>query len=116
MSLEKELGKRCPNGHKRFREMALEEMELHSQKNHDYAKGGDPLGNFYRVADIFQQYPNLSPADPRVVAIIYMMKQLDCTLWFMNEGFEGQVEGFDDRMRDVGVYAKLIRIIHEELG
>ena len=50
--LIKELKKLYPYGHPNFIELAVNCMELHSQKNHDYAKGGNPLGNFNRVSEI----------------------------------------------------------------
>jgi len=57
--IEKQLKEMYPNGHPRFIKLALDCMELHSQKNSDYAKGGDPLGNFDRVSKIMQIYPGI---------------------------------------------------------
>uniref|UniRef100_A0A6M3JZL2 Uncharacterized protein n=1 Tax=viral metagenome TaxID=1070528 RepID=A0A6M3JZL2_9ZZZZ len=89
-------------------------MELHSEKNHDYAQGGDPLGNFKRVATILGLYPNLRLSNPEVVALVYSMKQLDATLWMLSRGYEGSVENVGTRLGDVAVYTKLARILHEE--
>ena len=104
------------SGHPRFYEMTQEEIELHDRKNHDYARGGDPLGNFYRVGKILALYLNLNPSDPRIVAMTYALKQLDAVLWMISGGYEGDVEGIDDRLRDVHVYMKLARILNEELN
>jgi len=101
-------------GHPRFKEIAEEEQRLHDEKNADYAGGGDPLGNFNRVASILGLYPNLRLVDPTVVALVYMMKQLDAALWMLNGQYEGKVENVDTRLRDVHVYAKLARILHGE--
>ena len=101
-------------GHPDFLDMTLDELELHSTKNKDYSLGGDPLGNFKRVANILGQYPNLALSKPEVVAIVYMMKQLDAALWMLSQGYEGSVENIDTRMTDVHVYAKLARILHNE--
>lgn len=110
--MRKKKEKHC--GHPRFHELTKLESELHNRKNADYARGGDPLGNFYRVADILDNYPKLDLGNPVVVALCYMLKQLDCALWMLNEGFEGDVEGFCERMFDVGVYAKLTQVLREE--
>ena len=107
----KELRKLFPHGHPRFTEMTLDELALHSDKNHDYARGGDPLGNFNRVALILAQYPGLKLSNPAVVAAVYMLKQLDACLWMLSQGFEGDVENTDTRLTDVHVYAKIMRLI-----
>jgi len=101
-------------GHPLFRKLTEEEIKLHDAKNADYAKGGNPLGNFYRVAAILSNYPRLDLSDPTVVAVVYALKQLDAGLWMLNEGYEGQVENIDTRFRDVHVYFKLARILHSE--
>lgn len=101
-------------GHPMFKKLTEDELALHSAKNSDYAKGGDPLGNFKRVGNILGQYPKLDLNDPTVVALTYMMKQLDAALWMLAKGYEGNVENIDTRLQDVHVYAKLARILHKE--
>ena len=101
-------------GHPEFIKMTLDELLLHNAKNKDYAQGGNPLGNFDRVGSILALYPGLNPGDPTVVSLIYMFKQLDAALWMLSQGYEGDVENIDTRLRDVHVYAKLARIIHKE--
>jgi len=101
-----------PNGHSDFIPMCLEEMELHSNKNADYARGGNPLGNFHRVSDMLNSFGiALSPAQ---VALVYMMKQVDAVGRMLGKGYEGRVEGIDGKLQDISIYAKLIRIIHRE--
>ena len=102
-----------PHGHEKFIELSLQEMSLHSKKNYDYAHGGDPLGNFVRVASILSNYPRLKLTAP-VVALVYAMKQLDAVLWQLSQGYEGTVEGIDDKAMDIHVYVKLFRILLEE--
>lgn len=101
-------------GHPKFYEILEELAALHSAKNEDYTKGGDPMGNFNRVAGILAQYPGLDLGKPAVVALVYMLKQLDAVLWMMCQGYEGKVEGVASRLRDVGVYALLDEILHKE--
>jgi len=102
------------HGHPDFYKMTEDEITLHSEKNKDYAQGGDPLGNFKRVGVILSQYPGLNPSNPAVTALVYMLKQLDAALWMLSQKYEGQVENVDTRLRDVHVYAKLARILHKE--
>jgi len=101
-------------GHRRFYEILEEEAELHAAKNRDYTRGGDPLGNAKRVAAILSLYPGLDPSKPEIVFMIYALKQLDAFLWMSAGDYEGSVEGRGERLADISVYGKLIRIICEE--
>jgi hypothetical protein len=112
--LAQTLRKRFPNGHQEFIPITLREIALHDAKNHDYAKGGNPLGNFDRVAAILALYPHLNPGDRRVVALTYMLKQLDAVLWGLSEGIEHRVEGLTERLQDISVYAKLVECMESE--
>jgi hypothetical protein len=111
MDIIKKLREQFPHGHPDFIPLTLHELQLHSDKNHDYAHGGDPLGNFKRRAAILSLYPGLDLSDPTVVAMIDQMKQMDAALWQLSQGFEAKVENFDKRQEDVGVYAKIARIL-----
>ncbi len=102
------------DGHPRFYELTGHEEDMHSAKNRDYAGGGRPMGNFERVAKFLEMYPGFPFATPAGVGIVYMMKQLDAAMWLLCTGREGEVEGIADRLGDISVYAKLIRIMHEE--
>jgi hypothetical protein len=107
-SLVEELRKEYPHGHPEFLPISIGEAALHSDKNHDYANGGDPLGNFDRVAAILALYPGLNPGDRKVVALTYALKQLDAVLWGLAKGIAHKVEGLTSRLQDVSVYAKLV--------
>lgn len=99
-------------GHEFFYEQTQKEEELHSRKNHDYARGGNPLGNFTRVASILSLYPNLDHTDPVVVAIVYALKQWDAALWMLNNGHSSVTgEGLHERFQDVSIYSKLARCL-----
>jgi hypothetical protein len=105
------LQKLFPHGHKGFIPMTIEEIELHSKKNLDYARGGKPAGNFDRVGAIVGRYPGINWGKPQNVAIFYLLKQLDAYLWLESQGEEGEVEGKDARLGDVSVYTKIARLI-----
>lgn len=105
------LKKEFPYGHPDFVDITLDEVDLHSKKNKDYTLGGDPLGNFHRVANLLSNYPKLNLSKPEVVALVYMLKQLDAVLWMWSQGYDGEVEGAQERLRDIHVYTKLMRIL-----
>lgn len=102
-------------GHPRFYQLTEAENKLHTAKNHDYAQGGRPMGNFERVASILAAYPKLELHHPAVVALVYLLKQLDAAFWLLNEGHVSKTgEGVAERLRDVSIYAKLATILVEE--
>jgi hypothetical protein len=94
-----------------YEQLTLEELALYKAKNEDYTKGGDSFGNFKRVSSILSLYPNLKLSDPRVVCLTYLLKQLDATLWMLNQNYEGKVENIDTRLQDVHIYAKICRLL-----
>ena len=100
-----------PHGHPDFIPDLVDLAKLHSDKNHDYAKGGDPLGNFDRTAAIMRLYPEFPWASPHGSATVQMLKQLDAYLWMQSAKTEAKVEGPDPRLRDIQVFAGIIRII-----
>lgn len=105
-----------PNGHPDFLLQTIGEMELHSLKNHDYAKGGHVLGNFNRVSTILSMYPGLKLSDPRVFALVLAMKQVDAVLWGLSENIEHKVEGLNSRLDDISVYAKIVKCMNNDLA
>jgi len=102
------------SGHPLYLKLTEDELRLHSAKNRDYARGGDALGNFKRVADILSNYPGLKLSDPKVVALVYAMKQLDAVLWMLSQSFDGGVENIGTRLGDCYVYFKIARVLYEE--
>jgi len=110
-NLEEKLRALFPHGHPDFIRMCIDEMHLHSEKNHDYASKERPLQNFSDVAAIFALFPGLELSDPTVVALVFMVKQLVAVLHLKADHIVAQVEGMEPRMRDVSVYSKLIPIL-----
>jgi len=103
-----------PHGHPDFIPKMLELVKLHSDKNHDYAMGGPPLGNFERVSKIMQLYPDFPWATTHGAATVYMLKQFDAFMWQTKQGFEAKIEGAVSRLKDVTVYSQLIAIMLAE--
>jgi len=97
-----------------YEQLTAQELDLYKAKNNDYTQGGDTYGNFKRVSAILSLYPKLKLSNPQVIAMIYLMKQLDATLWMLSEGYEGKVESIDTRLTDVSVYAKIIRLLGDK--
>jgi hypothetical protein len=101
-------------GHPLFYKLTEEEIELHDQKNNDYRSNADPLANFKRVAGIMALYPDMKWGTPEGVAIVYSLKQMDACISLLERGKDGGVENVDTRARDVHVYWKILRILHQE--
>lgn len=101
-------------GHPRVYQILEELAGLHSEKNHDYASGGDPLGNFKRRGAIYAMYPGLDLSDPAVIALVDAMKQLDAALWLLSNKHTAKIEGLGGRLRDIAVYAVLSVVLDEE--
>ncbi len=97
-----------------FKQLTMEELNLYQSKNKDYTQGGDVYGNFKRVSSILALYPKLKLSNPQVIAMVYLMKQLDSVLWMLSESYEGEVENIDTRLTDVHVYAKIIRLLGDK--
>ena len=101
-----------PNGHQDFITVTMDEIELHSLKNADYAGvGSDPLGNFRRTESIKRLYPGLDWASDYGGAIDYMLKQFDAVMWNLSRQKDTSCESLDDKIKDISVYAKLVRIM-----
>ena len=113
MEVEK-LRSEYPHGHPEFIPLALEEIRLHSDKNHDYASGGPPLGNFERAAAILKLYPDFPYDTPEGWAMLHVIKQLDAVLWGLSRRITHKVEGLEPRLGDISVYAKIVRCILRE--
>ena len=76
--IAEELAKLFPHGHPAFIPMCVAEIELYSAKSYEYTDGGDPMGNFKRVAGMLAPYTEVTPTG---VALVYMSKQLDAAMW-----------------------------------
>lgn len=115
-ALRETLAKLFSHGDPLFQEMTWEEQDLYNRKNYDYAAGGDdPNGNFARIGAIMALYPGIDPSDPRVVALMGALKQLDQVMWSFSRGFAGEVEGLEPRLQDISVYMKIIRMLNRHM-
>lgn len=87
-------------------------IQLHSKKNHQYAHGGPPLGNFERVAKLMEMYSGRKwPIDsPITVAWMYLLKHFDAVMWDLANGQTPN----DENLGDIAVYMNIIRcMIHD---
>lgn len=104
-------------GHPRFYQILNELAELHSKKNTDYAAGGKQgaLGNFHRVAQFKQMYPNFDWTTSFGTAIDFMLKQLDAMMILVATSRKSITgEPIEARLNDIIVYCTIARIIWEE--
>lgn len=97
-------GKPGRYGHPEFAKLLDALKELHEQKNHAYAFGGPPLGNFKRVGSIMKLYPKMDWSSEWGVALMYELKQLDSLLWLLSNAHQDQFEGLAGRISDRIVY------------
>jgi hypothetical protein len=115
--IEKMLDETFPHGADGFARLALEEAELHSAKNFDYAGGSDDaLGNFHRAGKLLSLYPLLQHPGKEEVkwCMLMMLKQFDAVLAMLSNDYEGQVEGLEPRLKDISVYAKIAILLNRE--
>lgn len=114
MDIAKILKDKFPYGHPGYVRLTLEELQLHNTKNHDFAKGGNLLGHFYRVSTIKKLYPGFDWESPFGVAISDTLKQFDAMLHMRAQKIEAKVEALPSRLKDMVVYNKLAILLLEE--
>ena len=51
---------------------------------------------------------------PVLVALIYSLKQQDACMWMLSQGYEGDIEGIDPRLKDEVIYGSIARILVKE--
>lgn len=107
MEFEEMLRKEFPHGHPDYVGLTLEELQLHSTKNHDFAFGGDPIGNFNRVSVIKKLYPGFDWDSPFGTCIDYFLKQFDSMMWMRCKGIVAKVESIPKRLMDMAIYSKI---------
>jgi len=112
--LEKRLRKEFPYGHPGYIPLTLQELQLHNDKNHDFAKGGDPLGNFKRTSAIKKLYPGFDWDSPFGTAVDYLLKQFDAMMHMRAQSIKAEVENIPTRLKDMVVYGKIAILLYEE--
>lgn len=102
-------------GHPKFKTIVEELLELHSEKNRQYATPDKPLANFYRTGRIIAKM--LKPGIPPEIAscLSFMSKQIDGVYEIVGEGKENTIESLTDKLRDIAVYAVLMMILVDEV-
>jgi hypothetical protein len=103
------LQERFPAAYSEFLKVILEDIALFEVKNHDYASGGDPLGNLDRCASIMEKYPNFPYATRRGMIVFHALKQFDALLWMLCRGTEAKCEDPTKRAQDISIYMDLFR-------
>ena len=114
MDIKERLRAAFPFGHPGYVDLTLDELQLHNDKNHDYAGGGNPLGNFERRSTIKKLYPGFDWDSPLGTAVDDLLKQFDAAMWLRCQHTQAKVEGIPARWRDIGVYSKIIRLLFAE--
>ncbi len=95
------------HGDPRFYELLEEIATLHSRKNHDYAKDGEPLSNFNRSRAF--------GVDPWRGVLVRMSDKWS-RIEELSKGKVAKNESLRDSLIDLAVYALLDIILLEEAG
>jgi hypothetical protein len=101
-------------GHPMFFDIIEELKQLHSEKNRQYATTDEPLSNFKRCGNMTSKLfkPDINKA--LAVCLSYMGKQVDGVIEIVGENKKGTIESFEDKLRDIAVYAIIAMIINRE--
>jgi len=103
------------HGHHRFYEILNGLAELHDKKNRQYATTDNPLGNFYRVAELQSKlFKDSIKNKPLATALAFMSKQIDGVYEIVGEGKENTVDSLKDKLMDIAVYSIICMILIEE--
>ncbi len=102
-------------GHPDFHRFCDAMKTLHARKNHDYANGGRPFGNFERNAAIVALYPGLRFDTREGMALAFLLKQFDAYLFMKAQGHQSRTgEGLQERLFDIGVYIGILHTMEGE--
>lgn len=103
-------------GHPKFYELGEEENKLYSAKHYQYATDADPMSNFRLCGDLIRKM--LKPGmDPTIAAALCLMsKQVVGVYEIVGEGKTGTVESLEDKLKDIGIYSRILRILVAEAG
>ncbi len=103
------------HGDKRFYEILENLAKLHSEKNRQYATKENPLGNFYRTAELCSKLFKYSIKNkPLAMALSYMAKQVDGVYEIVGESKENTVDSLKDKLQDVAIYSILSMILIDD--
>jgi hypothetical protein len=109
-----EMKKLFSNGDPEFYEIIVDLAELHHMKNGDYASKEEPLRNFTTVGKALEDYNILTKGNPATkIALAYASKQWDAAFKLLGRSEKGDVEGINQRLNDIAVYAIIARILYE---
>ncbi len=114
MEFEKMMREKFPCSHPGYVDLTLKELKLCVAKGHDFNKGGNSLGSFYRVSAIKKLYPGFDWDSPFGTAIDYKLKQFDAMMHMRAQKTEAKVETIPVRLMDMIVYDKLAILLYED--
>jgi len=102
-------------GHPKFYELLEEIKEIHSSKNHDYAKTTDPFSNLKMCEEIYVKCPHCKKSHPipaHIGTLIRMSDKWSRLIQLTKK--EGKNESVRDSLMDLAVYSLLRIILLEE--
>jgi len=97
-----------------FYELGEEENELYSAKHYQYATDADPMSNFRVCGDLIRKLlkPGVNPTI--AAALCLMSKQIVGVYEIVGEGKQNTLESLEDKLKDIGIYSRIIRIMVRE--
>jgi hypothetical protein len=101
-------------GHPMFYELGEEENQLYSDKHYQYATDADPMSNFRLCGDLIHKLlkPGVNPTI--AAALCLMSKQIVGVYEIVGEGKQNTIESLEDKLKDIGIYSRIIRIMVRE--
>jgi hypothetical protein len=107
-------GNQKRGGHPKFYELGEQENDLYSAKHYQYATDSDPMSNFRLCGNLIRKM--LKPGvDPTIAAALCLMsKQVVGIYEIVGEGKTDTIESLEDKLKDVGIYSRIIRILLQE--
>jgi hypothetical protein len=101
-------------GHPMFYELGEEENQLYSDKHYQYATDADPMSNFRLCGDLIHKLlkPGVNPTI--AAALCLMSKQIVGVYEIVGEGKQNTIESLEDKLKDIGIYSRIIRIMLRE--
>jgi hypothetical protein len=101
-------------GHKEFYKILENLATLHSAKNFQYAKKGNPLSNFQRTGDLIQPLIKHGVSTDLAACMTLVAKQMTAVFDMVGDCKEGCVEQVEDKFRDIAVYSIIAMILLKE--
>lgn len=106
--------KKNRGGHPLFYKLIEEEASMYSRKHYQYATDADPMSNFRLCGQLIRKCikPGVNPTI--AAALTLMSKQVVGVYEIVGEGKTGTIDSLEDKLLDIAIYSRIIRILVRE--